>query len=119
MGKKTRRPRGRPSGAKNKRTEAVEAKARKAAATLAEQIPGCFEGDSHALLMAVYKDPENALPIRVDAAKAALAYEKPRLSAVEHTGKDGAPIAVRQITADMSPQEAALEYARSLEADDA
>jgi hypothetical protein len=37
----------------------------------------------------------------------------------EHTGKDGAPIAVRQITADMSPQEAALEYARSLEADDA
>ncbi len=37
----------------------------------------------------------------------------------EHTGKDGTPIAVRQITADMSPQEAALEYARSLEADDA
>ena len=37
----------------------------------------------------------------------------------EHTGKDGAPIAVRQITADMSPQEAAQEYARSLEADDA
>src|SRR5690606_32229549 len=37
----------------------------------------------------------------------------------EHTGKDGQPIAVRQITSDMSPQEAAQEYARSLEADDA
>jgi hypothetical protein len=37
----------------------------------------------------------------------------------EHTGKDGAPIAVKQITADMTPQEAAQEYARSLEADDA
>lgn len=37
----------------------------------------------------------------------------------EHTGKDGAPIAVRQITPDMSPQEAAQEYARSLEVDDA
>ena len=37
----------------------------------------------------------------------------------EHTGKDGAPITIRQITADMSPQEAAQEYARSLEADDA
>ena len=37
----------------------------------------------------------------------------------EHTGKDGAPITVKQITADMTPQEAAQEYARSLEADDA
>lgn len=37
----------------------------------------------------------------------------------EHTGRDGAPIAVKQITADMSPQEAAQEYARSLEAEDA
>jgi len=37
----------------------------------------------------------------------------------EHTGKDGAPISVKQITADMTPQEAAQEYARSLEVDDA
>ena len=65
---------------------------RKAAATLAENIPGCFEGDSHALLMAVYKDPENPLPIRLDAAKAAIAYEKPRLSAVEASSKGGGPI---------------------------
>jgi hypothetical protein len=37
----------------------------------------------------------------------------------EHSGAGGAPITIRQITADMSPTEAALEYARSLEADDA
>ena len=42
--------------------------------------------------MAVYKGPENLLSIRIDAAKAAIAYEKPRLQAVEHTGKNGEPI---------------------------
>lgn len=37
---------------------------------------------------------------------------------LQHTGKDGAPIAVRQIVDTMTPAEAAEEYARSLEADD-
>lgn len=118
MGKKTGKPRGRPSGARNRRTKAVEEKTRKAAATLAKQIPGCFEGDSHELLMAVYKDPENPLPIRIDAAKAAIAYEKPRLAAIEHTGAGGDPIQIESIVSTMTPQEAAEAYARSLESDE-
>lgn len=45
-------------------------------------VPGAFVGDAHAFLMAVYKDPENLLGVRIDAAKAAIAFEKPRLSSV-------------------------------------
>ena len=37
--------------------------------------------------MAVYKDPQQPLDLRMEAAKAAIAYEKPRLAAIEH----GAP----------------------------
>ena len=52
-------------------------------------MPGAFEGDAHALLMWVYKDPTKRLAIRVDAAKAAAPYEKPRLSQIDanHTGQ--------------------------------
>lgn len=39
--------------------------------------------------MWVYKDPEKELHLRIDAAKAAAPYEKPRLSQVDahHTGQ--------------------------------
>jgi hypothetical protein len=115
MGKRTGKPRGRPVGSKSKRSQEVADRARKAAAVLAEKIPGCFEGDSHALLMAVYKDPENPLSIRIDAAKAAIGYEKPRLQAIEHTGADGGPIEVEGevIHKGMTPQQAAEVYARA------
>jgi hypothetical protein len=46
-------------------------------------IEGAFEGDAHTFLMAVYKNPDLELPIRVDAAKAAIRYEKPALAAME------------------------------------
>ena len=39
-----------------------------------------FEGDAHALLVAVYKDPRHEWELRVDAAKAAVRYEKPALA---------------------------------------
>jgi hypothetical protein len=52
-------------------------------------IPDAFDGDSHALLMAVYKDPLQPLERRMEAAKAAIAYEKPRLAAIEHGGTLG------------------------------
>ena len=42
-----------------------------------------FQGDAHALLTAVYKDLSQPLGIRVEAAKAAIGYEKPRLSSVD------------------------------------
>ena len=40
---------------------------------------GAFSGDAHSLLICVYKDPNIPLDIRIDAARAAIAYEKPRL----------------------------------------
>lgn len=46
-------------------------------------LPGAFEGDAHALLMMLYKDTTQPLDIRLDAAKAAIGYEKPRLSNVD------------------------------------
>jgi hypothetical protein len=73
---------GRPNGAKNKRTEEREAAMQQVAEQLAEVLPQCFEGDAHALLMAVYKDERQDLAIRLDAAGKAIGYEKPRLAAV-------------------------------------
>lgn len=54
-----------------------------AAAALEGVIPDAFTGDAHAYLMAVYKDPRNETALRVDAAKAAIRYEKPALSSVQ------------------------------------
>lgn len=85
---------GRVKGAKNKTTlerEAAVAEAMaKAAAILGDDA---FDGDAHALLITIYKDPRAPLELRVHCAQACLPYEKPRLAAIEHTGKDGAPIA--------------------------
>ncbi len=44
-------------------------------------IDGAFEGDAHAFLQAVYKDPDVPLEIRIMAASRALRVEKPVLSA--------------------------------------
>jgi hypothetical protein len=84
MGIRTGRPRGRPAGAKNKRTREREAAMQEAAARLEGTIDGAFQGDAHAFLTAVYKDPAMPLNVRVDAAKAAVSFEKPRLNASEH-----------------------------------
>jgi hypothetical protein len=46
---------------------------------------GTFAGDGYALLAAVYKSEGFDLHVRLDAAKAAMAYERPRLSNVEMT----------------------------------
>jgi hypothetical protein len=79
---------GRPAGLRNKRTRELEAAAALVAEQIAEIVPGAFAGDAHALLMWVYKNPSNELPLRVDAAKAAAPYEKPRLSQIDanHSG---------------------------------
>jgi hypothetical protein len=85
MGALTGRPRGRPSGAKNKRTKEREAAVQVAAAQIQNAIKGAFQGDAHTFLIAVYKNPEMPLNVRVDAAKAAIGYEKPKLQASEHS----------------------------------
>ena len=68
---------GRPPGSKNKKTLALEEATRKVVAT----IDGAFDGDAHAFLQAVYKNPDVPLEIRIQAASRALRVEKPTLSA--------------------------------------
>ena len=72
---------GRQKGTPNKRTQsrelAIVEASRKIEAAVGE---GAFKGDAHALLVAVYKDPSHEWELRLDAAKAAVAYEKPRLA---------------------------------------
>ena len=70
---------GRPPGSKNKKTLALEEATRKVVAT----IDGAFDGDAHAFLQAVYKNPDVPPPleIRIQAASRALRVEKPTLSA--------------------------------------
>jgi hypothetical protein len=74
---------GRPAGATNKRTQKREAAMAEAAKAVEGAIAEAFSGDAHALLMAVYKDPSRDMALRVDAAKAAIRYEKPALSSIE------------------------------------
>lgn len=83
MGKRTGNPRGRPPGSKNKRdvalVEAVEVVDRTIDLELAEKFPN----RAHALLKALVHDNTIPIELRLDAAKAALAYEKPKLAAVQ------------------------------------
>jgi hypothetical protein len=94
MGIRTGRPRGRPPGAKNRLTAERREAMQEIAEAIEGAIPAAFEGDAHALLMAVYKDPERPIDLRVDAAKAAIRYEKPALAAVDNTvkGADGGAV---------------------------
>jgi len=102
MGKRTGKPRGRPRGAKNQHTreraQEIEHTAAEIAAALGLQG---FDGDAHALLMLVYKNAEAPMDLRLDAAKAAIGYEKPKLSSVDanHSG------AIGQYTAQPVPVE--------------
>jgi hypothetical protein len=48
-------------------------------------LPDAFEGDSYAFLATVYKNQALPLGVRLDAAKTAIAYERPRLSQVAMT----------------------------------
>src|SRR5262245_23212338 len=73
---RSRRRGGRPKGTLNKKTIARnEAMAR---AQAAMEQP--FEGDAYAFVTMLYKDGKLPLAMRFDAAKAALAYERPRLA---------------------------------------
>ena len=54
-----------------------------AAQKIVEVLPAPFEGDAWALLATVYKDTQQPLQTRLFAAKAAIAYERPALSAID------------------------------------
>jgi hypothetical protein len=83
MGIKTGRPRGRPKGAKNKRTVERDAEMMEMATRIASVVGGAFEDDALAYLTSIYKDPAKPENVRMDAAKAAIRYERPALAPVE------------------------------------
>jgi hypothetical protein len=87
MGKRTGNPRGRPRGSTSKTMVARKTKVAQLAEKVEGKLADSFKGDSHELLMLIYKDTSQPLPLRVDAAKVAIAYEKPKLAAVEHSGE--------------------------------
>jgi hypothetical protein len=75
--------RGRPKGAKNKRTVEREAAMREMAAQVETVLNGAFEGDALAYLTSVYKDPSKPDDLRINAARIAIRYERPPLAPVE------------------------------------
>jgi hypothetical protein len=72
---------GRPPGRKNNKTLALE----KAMQDAVAQIDGAFDGDAHAFLQAVYRNPDVPLEVRIMAAGRALRVEKPTLTASRST----------------------------------
>src|SRR5262249_54512606 len=85
---------GRQKGTRNKRTLAREESTAEAAALIGETIPDAFAGDGHALLIATYKNPTPDPHGRLEAAKAALPNEKPRLQAVMPANGGEGPLRV-------------------------
>jgi hypothetical protein len=75
---------GRKRGTRNWRTIERECAGAAAARTITAALgENAFPGDAHALLMSVYRDVRQPVGVRIDAARAAIGYEKPRLTAVE------------------------------------
>ena len=75
---------GRKPGSKNKRTLEIEQATEGAAEMIARALGlDAFEGDAHSFLMAVYKNLKIPVDLRVDAAKAAIRFEKPALGQIE------------------------------------
>jgi hypothetical protein len=89
---------GRQRGVKNKRTAALAQAQADAAAKVTQALgDAAFDGDAHALLVSVYRDTTQPMELRLNAAKAAIAYEKPRLQSVTMAGADGGPIEYRNL----------------------
>jgi hypothetical protein len=73
---------GRPKGAKNQRTVAVEQAIQVVAEKLKQAVPDAFEGDGVAYMQSVYRDPSFSLELRLDAAAKAARFERPTLAAI-------------------------------------
>lgn len=75
---------GRKAGSRNKRTAELEAAVKSTAEMVASALGiDTFDGDAHAFLMLVYKNSAMPIDLRIDAAKAALRFEKPALASHE------------------------------------
>jgi hypothetical protein len=110
---------GRPHGSKNKRTLEREASMQAAAQTIAAMIPDAFPGDAHALLVAIYKDPGQPVELRLDAAKAAIRFEKPALASttvdasIRRSLADFTDAELAMLASDVSGKDGAAETLRS------
>ncbi len=79
---------GRKPGSPNKRTLAAMAETGKLAGKIEEVLgPQAFSGDAHAFLMTVYKNEAVPLDLRINAARAAIKFEKPALENIEVKGE--------------------------------
>jgi type III secretory pathway component EscU len=86
---------GRPKGSKNKRSALLMGATSEAVEVAMRRIPNAFKGDAHAFLCILYKDEDQPMPVRIDAAKAAIAYEKPKLQSTALTSPDGSDLAIK------------------------
>jgi hypothetical protein len=84
---------GRKAGTPNKKTAALK----QAVVEAVGALPDAFEGDSYAFLATVYKNQALPLGVRLDAAKAVISYERPRLANVAMTHALAGPIVRRGI----------------------
>ena len=78
---------GRKKGTKNKRTVQLEKIIADQAAKLEVLTQKPFDGDAHSLLQLAYKDTSLPMADRLEAAKAAIRFEKPALSSEDRTIK--------------------------------
>jgi hypothetical protein len=120
---------GRQPGTPNKRTQTLALAQAEASERVTQALgPAAFDGDALSFLQLIYRDATQAVETRLHAAKAAVAYEKPRLQTIAMDVKqprDSAPfVIIRQIVdanettglkpPHMTAQEAADAYAATL-----
>lgn len=86
---------GRKAGVPNRKTVKRRDVLAQAVEQVVQRTPGTFRGDAHQFLRMVYSDPSIPLDVRLDAAKSAIRFETPALSA-------------SAVTVDTSPQERML-----------
>ena len=73
-----------PKGHQEQKDGAARGKGREA---LAEVLgANAFDGDAHTFLIAIYKDESHPIELRLEAAKAAIRFEKPALAALDARG---------------------------------
>ena len=82
-----------------------------AAAKLNEVLGDAFEGDGHALLMAICKDKALPIELRADAAKSAIRFEKPALASTDNRITDTTRYVVALPQGGVSAEEWRAKYA--------
>lgn len=85
---------GRPKGVIGVKRKLDAEQMAKADEAIRAVVPGAFDGDAYLFLAGIYKNPDVPLPVRMKAAETAIAYERPKLQAIEHSGDAENPLTV-------------------------